>query len=410
MNAPWEEYVSARFPAYLFPAAQRSAVSVEEAQHFLRSFAGDQADLELVTYASLFADDAKRKVLESLAHRTGPELARNLPSVAVVESRTWDGAYRGRLDVAGTLAFHAAGQPTRFVTRDRTRSYELPQNVLVRATLERLHDALRSVREAGLSKREHWGTLLLDAEPAVRNLLTRTLLHQVSVPEIGARHVHAASNARHPAYRDALQWHRWLEEANGSSELRAIHLARGALLPLSPDARFEIAVLVRLVEAFRTELPGSEWTYECSAIISGRHEVACFEHRSGAVIEVIYNQSVFETRARDQLLQRYLGELGRMRPDITVVVAAPGRPKRAVVIEVKRTTDDGYIRRGLEEALFYRYELEGHLIDVPKSIMICEKTLPAVARADDEIIGLGWDIWPPPFLIEAIKEAALAQF
>jgi hypothetical protein len=52
------------------------------------------------------------------------------------------------------------------------------------------------------------------------------------------------------------------------------------------------------------------------------------------------------------------GQEGRSaRRGSRTVVGRPGVAPKAIAIEVKRSTDACYMRQGLEEALFYRYEL-----------------------------------------------------
>lgn len=400
----WEDYVRSRFPAYLFPTAQQARIAEAEALCFLRHFAGDAADLGLVTDASLFADPEKQEALRALV-REAADLSRNLPSTAVVHARLWDGAYRGRLDVAGTLAYHVAGQSTRFVTRDRHRTHVLPQTVLVRGVLERLLAGVRRLREQGVASREHWGARVLDAESAVRQLLHHTPLRHVPAAPIGAPHVEAARTARHRAYGLALSWHRWFEEAHGSPVERAKHLARGALAPLVDDKRFEVAVLLRLIEGLHGVLARPAWEFEHSAILAGRDAVATLRRTDGATVEVLFNQVRFPTLRRDDLLARYFGARGRMRPDITVVVTRPGEVPRALVVEVKLSKSDSYLRSGLEEALFYRYELAPHLLASPMAVLVADAGFREAPEEGEEVIACSWEHWPHPVVLRAVERA-----
>ncbi|NNB92356.1 hypothetical protein HI113_00270 [Corallococcus exiguus] len=398
----WENYVRSRFPAYLFPSAQQARISEAEALRFLRHFSGDAADLELVTDASLFAAPEKQEALHALVRETA-DLSRNLPSTAVVHSRLWDGAYRGRLDVAGTLAFHVAGQNTRFVTRDRHRTHILAQTVLVRGVLERLLTSVRKLREQGVATREHWGARVLDVESELRQLLHHTPLRHVPAALIGTPHVEAARAARHRAYGLALAWHHWFEEAKGSPSERAKHLAKGALAPLVDDKRFEVAVLLRLVEGLRGILAEPDWQFEHSAILAGRDAVATFRRADGTMVEVLFNQVRFPTLRRDDLLARYFGAKGRMRPDITVVLTRPEEAPQALVVEVKLSKSDSYLRSGLEEALFYRHEFGPHLLDSPMAVLVADTVFHEAPKEGEEVIACSWERWPDPVVLRAIE-------
>ena len=68
-------------------------------------------------------------------------------------------------------------------------------------------------------------------------------------------------------------------------------------------------------------------------------EVAEVEGPGGAFVQVYYDQAVLPPGPYDAGLRHYLGRRGRLRPDITMVAGAPGRASRAILIEVKLSTE-----------------------------------------------------------------------
>lgn len=401
----WEEFVSAHFPAYLLPAAKREAIEEEEATRFLQRFAGDAADLSLVCGASLLADPDKATTLAALVREQLPALLRELPSRTEVERREWEGGFRGRLDLRRTIALHVAGERTHFATLDKRRRFDRPETILLRATLQRLLVLLGRLRTARVITEAGWGGGLLVLEPLLRNALHKSLLRDVPLQRIENHHLHAAQRARQAAFRQAAQWHLWLEEASGTPRERARHLARGALAPLGPDQRFELAVLLRLVQAMaeRAEAiaPG-RWALERCAIVADRAEVAALVANDGSAIRFCYNQAVLPAGPRDIGAAHYFDRGGRMRPDVTVLLERPGAERRAVVIEIKRSSDPAYLVQGFQEALLYRLEYGPHLAEWPKAILVAEAGVARKHQVSDEVIAVGWRDWAPPLLLDAL--------
>jgi hypothetical protein len=226
---------------------------------------------------------------------------------------------------------------------------------------------------------------------------------------ITAHHERCAHAAAHPAYASAAALHRALREGLDDRSPRRIAraVAEGALLPRDDAARFELAVLLRLVEALAERLEPAGFTLERALILAGRRESACFT-RGDRRLRVHYNQACLDPGPYDAGLRRYLGQTGRLRPDLTMITEIPLEPPRAVVIEAKLSADPSYLARGLQEAFLYRFEHAAHLRGWPAAILVASSPLPGEPRREDAVIAVGWDRWVPAAVLDGLVEGLVA--
>lgn len=395
MSADWLAFLREQFPAYLLPHSARSSIDLDAARAFLSRFARKGDALTLISAASLLAGQAE--ALRGFSFRLLPDLVARLPARSVVERRLWEGGFHGALDVPATVALHLAGQETRFVTRQRRRSFELPENVLVASVGRRLLACLERLEAAGAlhSDAASWGAGAAEAATQLRHLLRRSRLGEIPLETIGGAHLRAAQGARHPAFAAALGWHTQLDRVveRPTPEARAAQLAQGALLPLREPKQFEIAVLLRLIQDLDASLcgDGRGWSLSREVVLRGRRgPVARFEGPDGARLDVHYDQAPFPRGPRDEALQRYLNHSGRLRPDALFVLRRPGEPARAVVIEVKCSTRRQTLMAGLTEAQVYRAELAERYPGGVSAIAVGLGGVAASPRPEDELVLTDW--------------------
>jgi hypothetical protein len=414
---PWRAYLDQVFPGYLMPASMRHAIDPQTAARFLERLR-TPGKLDLLLRSSLIAGraDALQPFCQQLA-----DLAGKLPSEARVEQRLSDGGFHGRLALRETMAHRLAGSPTRYVTNARKRAFDLPENELVRSVAERLRGIIASLRKDDLLREKHWGGPALACEGELQRLVYRTELRKVpEPPSITAYHEQAARAARHPCYESALEWHLWMKDTLDERDDRRLArlLAEGALQPFDDDSRFELAVLVKLIQDIESyceeQQPGS-WTLERSIVMKNRKDVARFiRAHDGACIEIFYDQAVLppaseQLGARDLGVRYYFAMSGRLRPDITLRVQSPPAPTRGMIVEIKRTTDNGYLARGYGEALLYRYEYASNLIEWPKAVLVCSCNISGAISRSHEVVAVDWRRWAPRELIAAVvPEPAIA--
>lgn len=386
IKAAWQAFLERVFPTYLTPRAMHQSIDAASAERFLTRLGGLPGDLALIRGASLLAgrdEQLRRFCCESL-----PALAHRLPSHTVAERRICHGGFHGPLILSETMKYLLEGAPNRFVTRSRTRTFEMLENQLVRCVVDRLLALIAGLRARNLLHRDHWGDTALTCEAELRRVLETTPLGAMrSDVAIASPHEQAAQGARDRGYEHALWWHRALGHAlddHESSELAKI-LSAGALRPKSIDAQFEIAVLVKLIHDIDTHTQAMEpdiWQMERSLVMAGRTDVARFVRaRDGACVKVFYNQVTLPTRnkqlgPRDRGVRHFFASTGRIRPDITVTVEAPGRTLGAMIIEIKNSSNPKTWRSGYAEALAYRHEYADELLDWPKSVLVTSGRIP----------------------------------
>ncbi len=399
---PWEAFLAEHFPGYLLPDTYRRALPDDVAARFLARIGGGPRQLFLLKAASVVA--ARSEAVRELALTRLPDLLQRLPRRTEPERRAHHGELHGRLDAPATLQRRLTGRRTELVARaPRARPKPL-EDVLLRAVTARLLAILGELRAAGVIGRAGWGTAMAPCEEALARALAGSILTEASTEPVTARHEEAARGAPHPAYALALALHQALRRGVDARdpELVARVVGAGALVPFADHTRFELAVLLRLVQAFEGR-PG--WTLRRTLVMPGRRDVAALDGAGGARVRLYFDQAYLEPGPYDAGLRHYLGQRGRLRPDITVVSSAPGRAARATVIEAKLSLDPGYLAQGYREAMVYRAEYGEALSGWPKAILVTSGPIAAAPRREDEVIAVGWDRWVPAEVTDALLEA-----
>lgn len=400
----WETYLSSHFLGYLLPSS--AAVRLEEAaaRRFLSRLSDRPNALELLRSATSLAPHFERFV--QFTNRLLPELLRVLPSRNAVIVRRWEGGFHGRLNLRRTLEERIRGSPGSFVTSSRRRDYSLPENMLVRKVVEWLASQIESLRLAGLLSASGWGASYLGQEAKLRRVLGASRLAEVELGPVSSMHVEAAREARHLCYKEAVWWWQLAEESQTRNQERLAQLvATGALLPLAPETRFELAVVVRLLEALEARLcQGGTWKMERCLVMPGRDEVARFHSAEGRAVRVFYNQCVLPPGPADLGARHYLGQSGRLRPDVTVTVEHNATRLRGHVFEAKLSSSSSYLLGGFHEAILYANEYAEELRGWPKSGLVSSSPLPGAPRLGDAVIAVDWDRWVPDEVVTGILD------
>lgn len=411
----WEEYLSSRAIGFLLPEAEANGVSLESAATLLERLTGTPRALRLLRLASVFS--GRLPELASFAEAV-ESLVRVLPSRSTIRTRHWQGGFHGRLDVRATQMLHAQGQRTSFVTREPMRTFDFPETLFLRAVLHRLVTSIRELRDhEAISEKHSWGQVALSAASRLEHVVESSRLRQV--PLVGLKELasgrSAAMSARHQAYRLAVEWNQRMADGLDSNDPREIArvLAQGALWPASIDTRFEIAVALRLVEALNRRLAekcaNGSFEFSRSIVMKDRSEIAVFT-RGTRTLSVFYNQAVLPSGACDLGTGRYVGLNGRMRPDVTITLQSGSHDVTAFVIEVKLTSDRGYVAQGFKEAVLYRWEYAGHLNSWPKAVVVTSCSLPPPElRREDDVLAVDWANWASGELVDAFLAPLLGE-
>ncbi|WP_135853932.1 hypothetical protein [Halorussus salinus] len=333
-----------------------------------------------------FADALRRRVREL---RTG----------TATESTVTRSEVSSRIDWSETMRERYARNPddsTLFVTQSRYEEYDLDENLLLRALLDRFEAGLDTWADelAAYDWGDAWSDGLLDRTR--RTIASNVVLNRIRDPEPGEptpAMVEAARRSRHALYREAAERYRRYEAVCSSDpdrdELRDL-LANTLVVPTGSgrsaertySTLFELYVLFAVVEELSAVVGASG---DLAPIRRGRDEVARFELADGDRLLVFYEQAAGskdfsflgstadaaagsvtrreETRERTRRIRGELfdtdSRVATKRPDVLVVYEESGRvvPDRSFVVEVKYHGDGesgaATVERGVEELLEY---------------------------------------------------------
>lgn len=398
---PWEAFFAEHFPAYLLPQSLRRALPAEVAARFLERLCDEPRALFLLRASSLLAaraEDIRAFVLEEL-----PLLALSLPPRAQSDARLVLGGVEGRLDVPATLKKQKLeGRPSHAVVRSVRLRFDRPETLLLKAVAARLLEVLSAVRGTGA---DFPG--MRDCEEALAQMLATTALGEIAADEpITPFHEQAALEARSRGYALAASIYQGLREALdvADPETLAKLVAEGARIPIEPPARFELAALIRLIQALWSRVEAREpgrWSLRRTIILPERADVAELERDDGARVRLFYNQAVLSPGPLDRGVHHYLGQQGRLRPDITLVMRGTSGVSRAAVIEVKLSSEPGYLAQGYRQAFLYFHELAPALTAWPKAILVSSSPIPGSPRREDDVIAIDWDRWVPDGVLDS---------
>ncbi|MBF5096013.1 hypothetical protein F1643_18145 [Azospirillum sp. INR13] len=253
--------------------------------------------------------------------------------------------------------------PGRYVSRTAHRSFDLPENLLLRWLVGNLLGAVIDIRRRVKAKGLHPDLRVLSArcEEALRHHWFGSIDEP---PTLTNAMLIAARRHRRPEYRRAaaLAAHRL---ALGSKEhdlqWRTILelLAVGWLEPIKDDNLFELYSLVLTIDVLAEELGFGE-PVEYGLVAPERKHVACFDSRMGKV-HVYFNQTpavALGVTSRYSVVRDAHAGIGgqERRPDVLVRLSKPDDTIVTVLVEVKKSTDGQYLSDSV-------YKMFGYLHD-----------------------------------------------
>jgi hypothetical protein len=292
----------------------------------------------------------------------------------------------------------------------RNPHFDLPENVLLVVTAERLMGLLAKLEEAGATTKDGrgWAAGFRACADKIRHTLHATMLREVPRAPLAAFHEQAARAAHHPAYGLALRLHdamKDMDRTDGAALARLV--AEGALAPLDAATRFEIAVLIRLGRSIERVLTSKGHAAARRGLIE-KERGFVFEFSAGPRrLRIHYNKLCFQKFGLyDRGIQHYFGEPGRFRPDITVELLENENRVRAALVEVKHSEDGTYLRDGYQQALIYRAEYSDDLTGWPKVILVVSSNdaIRAAPRREDDVVAVGWKNWVPDSVLDGLLE------
>lgn len=365
----WREYIcaspsGARFLSSVGSAVglgQHTAEATEDIRNFLEQLRRGKRDIRLLASA---VDLLNPDYLTFLTHDM-PVLLDHLANEVVRKDEVVGPALRGNPRWDRTILGRLSGALSvgRYYSRTGTRSFERPENELLRWLLSELSAELHHLeRELGIEALP----LALKSLLAKSEVLTRHhWLNEISVPrKLSLAMVLAAKRSRRREYRvaGALAERRHgfqAEVANGRWRSILSLLSSGWLEPVDPDDLFELFALTLCLEVVSCEL-GFGAAKELGLVLRQRQYVAKFDGPLGT-LEVFFDQSPRNTLGVDgryaEVLKAHAGVSGSShRPDITLVLTPPSGPRMVLFVEVKRSSSRDYLADSVYKAFGYIHD------------------------------------------------------
>jgi hypothetical protein len=340
------------------------AIDTAELQAFLDRVGSSQDVQVLADVVDLlrpeyldFIDNDLARVLDHLSN----EMVRveEVVGPALRGNPRWDRTILGRMNYSLPVG--------KYFTRTAHRSFDLPENLLLRWLVDHLANTIRDIsRRTGLDALHPQLRLIASrCEEALRH-------HWMSdVPGtalLTPQMVTAAERNRRPEYRRAASLARTrngLSSRDRDFRWHAILmlLAVGWLEPICDDDLFELYVLVLVLDVLSDDLALGN-PVEYGLLLRERRYVAAFESVNGT-IRVFFDQSPATALGipgrYTAVHDAHLGILGaERRPDILVEFDPIDRTMEAVrtIIEVKKTTDGRYLNDSVYKAFGYLYDFQ----------------------------------------------------
>ncbi|WP_254864147.1 hypothetical protein [Halovivax gelatinilyticus] len=355
-------------------------------REFARSIKPEQLDERFEEYELLLdlhfilQDD----VIEFI--RDLPEHLRSIRTETRTISRTRRGTVDGRINWGATVKKRYAEHPrdsSIFVCDNRSENYDIPENLVLKKIIAVVHRTVREAEEY-LVEGYDWVSETWRGNEDLIDELQRIVERNVHVRRIREpdayepteRMLTTAADSRHEVYRDAAKLVRSRNRLFDGEE-EAIHdlLEETAIAPDDENTLFELFVLFRFVATLE-ELRETQPTFQ--TIATDRQEIARFEGEKELVLYhdnsakdqelsfVAVPDEDGENHSRSDKVQLVAQEIAGQyfdtdyrnhtgRPDVIVleIISDGNAPNEYLITEVKNSTNEDTIRRGIKETLEY---------------------------------------------------------
>ncbi len=343
-----------------------------------------------------------------------PEHLRSIRTETRTISRTRRGTVDGRINWGATVKKRYAEHPrdsSLFVCDNRSENYDIPENLVLKKLISIVH---RTVREAAeyLVEDYDWVNETWRGNEDLIDELQRIVERNVHVRRIREpdayepteRMLTTAADSRQQVYREAAKLVRSRNRLfdGDEREIRRL-LEETAIAPDNENVLFELFVLFRFVKTLE-KLRETQPKFQ--TIATDRQEIARFEgekelvlyHDNSAVdrdlsfVAVPDDDQDHHSRSdKVQLVAQevagnyfdkdYQNHTGR--PDVIVleIVSKGDTPNEYLITEVKNSTNEDTIRRGIKETLEYLAFLR-----VNKNYVFGTND-----HSDEEYFGSGWN-------------------
>lgn len=343
--------------------ARAEPIDAEVLTNFLARLSGAHADVELLASA---VDLAYSGYFDFFSRSLG-SLIDVLANERIGEDAVVGPGMRGNPLWSRTSVARRSGKilSTHYVTRLPVRSFQLPENLLVRWLVGAIIDAIdafeRRIGSGALPDR------LVVIKTACKEALSHHWFQQVTSPRtVTSSMIVAAKHQRNPAYRLAahLAERRAARLAGTPTArwLRTLDLLRANwLAPEQTDDLFELYALTLVLDILERDL-GFGIPVEFGLAVPGRSHVAVFDDDHAGRVRVFFDQSphtVLGERSRyREVVAAHQGVLGvARRPDVVVARYPIGQDRPIVMLfEVKESRDAAYTSDSIYKAMGYAFD------------------------------------------------------
>lgn len=354
MSHSWETWLAARFPAYLLGCAEGRPHPAAAVAQALARLAGDPGSLHQLAALAFLLDPGGH--VEALVCTELPNyLSRIYPRSERVREEL-HGQVRGRIDWARTLVLQQQTlDPSRAVTTTLRRTFASPELLLVRWLVDRIRAAAASLGPSSYARDDLWVARLARIHAAADTCLRHAALRDLPIQRPDAEALRLCTSSRDPAIRraaDVARAHARLLPYPNHEHLRDA-LARYALVPYLAETRFELYILLALLESVDRAWPDAT---RHNTIIATRRKAIAIWRRGSAHLSLFYNQGAQPGLYADALRHAYDAP-SSLRPDLRLVYRDPSQ-KIELLLDAKLSDSLGYLRSSY-------LKMHGYLADRP---------------------------------------------
>jgi len=357
------------------------ATSIEELRNAVKNLTWlDRKDLDHLAIVHFLLSEEVKKFVETVS-----TIFRRISHSTQREVIVNKGFVRGRIDWNRTLKerYSKGYDPTIFVCSPPARIYNLPENQLLKFILVKIRrlieetKALPKVEEKNIrldelrteDGKEKWTDRISWIKFHVNRALKHAYLREVDIPDqVNARMLRRAKTARNKDYEkvaDGYSLHNQIIQKMDRDMLKKL-VEKKVLEPLERDTLYELYVLFEVMDSLGKP-------EELNLIKSGAQSIGAF--KIGEKTVRVYFQRVrglFKESNYKQIFDDYELDVSLRRPDIILRFENNGR---FLMIEVKRTTNPGYIVDSVYKVLGYLADFRKHFGEKqkPKGVLVVWK-------------------------------------
>ncbi len=336
-----------------------------------------------------------RDEIVELVNNLGSEL-RSIKTETEKESRISNGNVDGRINWSSTVKERYSRNPDNsalFVVDNSTQDYSIDENIVLKKLLSIIYNTLDECQEffdRNHKWSEKWTEDHGDLVQEMKNIFERNVhIERIRDPEEyepTERMLNSAENSRNKLYRDAARYLRMREKifSGDQDEIRDL-LEKTAITPDDEDRIMELFVLFKFISGIENIEAGRD--FNLNTISRGTQRIAsmqaedkeiriyhdssakedldiefkyepeeAIETEDGEPVRDLTRPEKVEKEARDTI-ESYFGKNTSNhtgRPDVILVEIVKDNGEREYFItEVKNSTNENTIRRGIKEALEY---------------------------------------------------------